>query len=148
VGQHLTGRQEPRAGAAHPNPYPKPNPNPSPSPNPNPNPNPNPSPSPNPNPNPNPNLVQALLTIDPKQRATAEDVLKMHWITGNAPTNDLSGTKQASHLLLTAYCSQLVTDHLRLTAHCLPLYGPLLASHHLPLAARYRRSRSTTPPAR
>ena len=51
----------------------------------------------------------------------------MHWITGNAPTNDLSGTKQASHLLLTAYCSQLVTDHLRLTAHCLPLYGPLLA---------------------
>ncbi len=37
---------------------------------------------PYPTPNPTPN--QVLLTIDPKQRATAEDVLKMHWITGNA----------------------------------------------------------------
>jgi len=40
-------------------------------------------------------LVQVLLTIDPKQRATAEDVLKMHWITGNAPSNDLAGAKGA-----------------------------------------------------
>jgi len=40
-------------------------------------------------------LVQALLTIDPKQRATAEDVLQKKWITGNAPDNDLSSTKQA-----------------------------------------------------
>jgi len=40
-------------------------------------------------------LVEALLTIDPKQRATAEDVLQKKWITGNAPDNDLSSTKQA-----------------------------------------------------
>jgi serine/threonine protein kinase len=40
-------------------------------------------------------LVTALLTIDPKQRATAEDVLQKKWITGNAPNNDLSSTKTA-----------------------------------------------------
>ena len=45
--------------------------------------------------------MQALLTIDPKQRATAEDVLQKKWITGNAPDNDLSSTKQARYLVIT-----------------------------------------------
>ena len=34
-------------------------------------------------------LVSALLTIDPKKRATAEDVLETKWIQGNAPNTVL-----------------------------------------------------------
>lgn len=40
------------------------------------------------------NLVQALLTIDPKKRMTAEQVLKYPWITGDAPSTDLEATKK------------------------------------------------------
>lgn len=39
-------------------------------------------------------LVDGLLTIDPKQRMTAEQVLKYPWIAGEAPTTDLDGTKK------------------------------------------------------
>jgi len=40
-------------------------------------------------------MVSGLLTIDPKQRLTAEAVLKMPWVTGNAPTTELGGAKTA-----------------------------------------------------
>jgi len=38
-------------------------------------------------------LVSGLLTIDPKLRLTAEKVLTEKWVTGNAPTAELTGAR-------------------------------------------------------
>jgi len=40
-------------------------------------------------------LVAGLLTIDPKQRLTADQVLEMEWVSGKAPTTELGGAKTA-----------------------------------------------------
>lgn len=40
-------------------------------------------------------LVSGLLTIDPKLRLTAEKVLTEKWVTGNAPTTQLTDARSA-----------------------------------------------------
>ena len=40
-------------------------------------------------------LVQGLLEIDPKKRLTAEQVMKMPWVSGSASDQELAGAKTA-----------------------------------------------------
>ena len=40
-------------------------------------------------------LVQGLLTIDPAKRLTAAQVMALPWVSGSAPTADLSGAQAA-----------------------------------------------------
>merc|ERR1712216_557275 len=40
-------------------------------------------------------LVQRLLTVDPTERITAAQVIELPWVSGNAPTADLSGAQAA-----------------------------------------------------